>query len=299
MKLNLRRIGLGIAGLVGLLIMLVAVLHFVGDGRLQKAPEIAVQEMTIPTDEAAIARGAHLATISSCGECHGADLGGDIFIEGPPFGYLPAPNLTAGSGGIGGSYSSADWDRAIRHGVADDGRAIMLMASDHYAAYSDEDLAALIAYLQSVPAVDGDVGWREIAFPGTVIFGVLGYSDAAPVAQIDHDAVGKAAPAAAETAAYGQYLVNIASCGSCHADDLGGNTDPNDGPLGPNITQGGELQSWSQADFVQAMRTGQTPEGTQLNEEMPWRSYAQMSDMELGALWAFVNSVPAQVAEVP
>lgn len=141
-----------------------------------------------------------LATISSCNGCHGPDLSGDIFIDGAPIGYLPAPNLTGGAGGVGTGYTAEDWARAIRHGVGADGRPLLIMASHHYAAYGDEDLAALIAYLQSLPPVDNDLGQRQIAFPGTIIFGVFGYNDAASVTKIDHEAVGGDAPTVAETA---------------------------------------------------------------------------------------------------
>lgn len=292
MKRILKWIGIGLASLVGLLIVAGGVLHLVGGNRLQNAPAVAVQTVEVHNSPEALARGQRLATISSCNGCHGPNLGGQVFNDEPPLGYLPAPNLTGGAGGIGASYTAQDWARAIRHGVAADGRPILIMASHHYAAYGDEDLAALIAYLQSLPPVDNDLGSRRIAFPGTIIFGLLAYNDVAPVNKIDHAAVGGAAPPTGETAEYGQYLVQIASCGSCHGEDLGGNTDPN-APQGPNITLGGALRGWSQADFVTALRTGQTPEGRQMDpEEMPWPAYATLTDTELAAIWAYINSLP-------
>lgn len=219
-------------------------------------------------------------------------------MDEAPFGYLPAPNLTNGEGGIGGTYTAVDWARAIRHGVAADGRSLLIMASHHYAAYSDDDLAALIAYLQSVPPVDNDLGRRNIAFPGTIVFGVLAFDDVTAVNKIDHEAVGGNAPEVGGTAVYGEYLVNIASCGSCHGENLAGQTDPS-GPQGPNITLGGDLQSWSRDDFVTAMRSGVMPTSAQLSPEMPWRAYAQMTDTELEAIWAYLESVPALAANTP
>ena len=54
----------------------------------------------------------------------------------------------------------------------------------------------------------------------------------------------------------------------------------------------GALQGWSEADFDTAMRTGQTPDGRQLSDEMPWPYYAGMADLEVQALWAYINSLP-------
>ena len=56
---------------------------------------------------------------------------------------------------------------------------------------------------------------------------------------------------------------------------------------------GGEMVGWSEQDFIQTMRTGVTPSGRQLIEDMPWQSYAQMTDAELKALWMYLNSLPA------
>lgn len=294
----LKWVGIGVAGVLGLIVVLGAVLHFVGSNRLNNAPTVAVRTVTVTNDDATIQRGEHLATISLCKECHGPDLSGTVFADEAPMGYLPAVNLTSGAGGVGATYTAEDWARAIRHGVGADGRSLLIMPSYHYDSYSDEDLAALIAYLQSLPPVDNELSQRRIDFPGTIIFGLLAYGEIAGVAQIDHGAVGQASPVQSESAEYGKYLVDIASCGSCHAENLAGGTDPNT-PLGPNLTQGGELQAWSQEDFALAMRAGMTPEGRQLSEEMPWYAYAALSDAEIAAIWAHLQSVPALASNTP
>ncbi len=166
------------------------------------------------------------------------------------------------------------------------------MPSNHYAHYGDDDLAALIAYLQSVPPVDNELGVRRVDFPGTIIFGVLAYEDTIAVAKIDHAAVGGDAPSAAVTSEYGEYLVNIASCNSCHGENLAGATDPNE-PQGPNITLGGQLQNYDEATFMTALRTGVTPDGRTLSEEMPWQNYSSMTDTDLQALWSYLSGLPA------
>ena len=49
---------------------------------------------------------------------------------------------------------------------------------------------------------------------------------------------------------------------------------------------------WTESDFVRAMREGLRKDGTALAPQMPWQAYRQMSDTELKALWAYLQTVP-------
>ena len=281
-----------IGGLAALVVILAVSLYLVGSSRLKNAPEIAVQSVQIPTDAEALARGEHLAhSVSGCAGCHGENLGGAVFIDEQPIGYVAAPNLTAGTGGIGGTYTNEDWFRAIRHGVAGDGRTLTFMPSNRLAALSDSDLGAIIAYVQTVPPVDNDMGKPEYAFVGTLIFGVMGYGSM-PVNVIDHEAVGGSGPVEGVTVEYGDYLAHIAVCQDCHGTEFAGQTDPN-APQGPDLTPGGALGSWSEDDFMNLIRTGTKPDGSQVSEEMPWQFYRNMTDEELQAIWLYLQSLPA------
>lgn len=298
MKRVLKWIGIAVGGLAGLLIIAAVPLHFVGKSRLNKAPEVVTRPVPIPNDAAAIARGEHLLnSVSSCRLCHGNNLGGEVFMDGEIGLFVTAPNLTAGAGGIGASYTDADWEKAIRHGVGGNGRALVIMPTNFFQHYSDSDLGALIAYLKSVPPVDNEMGQRRIGFPGSILGGIVGFDEFTHVNGIDHASVGRSAPAEGVTAEYGKYLVSIAMCSECHAANLAGNVlaEGEDGPPeGPNITPGGEPGGWSEAEFINTLRTGQTPSGEQLDsEEMPWPTLGQMSDLELQAIWAYLQSLPA------
>jgi mono/diheme cytochrome c family protein len=289
MKRYLKWLAIGVGALLGLLVIVGGILHVVGNGRLATAPEVATSPVTVPSGADAVARGEHLVqVVSECVGCHGDNLAGTVFMDEAPIGYVAAPNLTAG--GIGATYADADWERAIRHGVGGDGRALVIMPSHWYKNLSDEDLGAMIAYLKQLPAVDNDLKARDITFPGTVIFGVL-TADTLPVNMIDHDNVGLVKPPEEPTLAYGEYLVNIAACGECHSANYAGNTDPNGPPLGPNLTPQSELGGWDEADFVTLMRTGTKPSGITISEEMPWIKYANMSDDELSAIWLYLQSL--------
>lgn len=298
MKRVLKWIGIGLLVLVGLIVVGGTVMHFVGKGRLNNAPEIVTKPVAVPDDAAAIAEGERLVNeVSFCAECHGENLEGDVLIDGEVGLYVPAPNLTAGAGGIGATYSDEDWERAIRHGVGPDNRVLFIMPSNFFQHYGDEDLGAVIAYLKSVPPVDNDLGARRVGFPGTVLGGFVAFDEITRISGIDHTAVGGPAPEKGATAEYGEYLTNIAICGECHGANLAGIVlaEGEDGPPeGPNLTPGGELGDWSEADFINTLRTGQTPSGKNLDaEQMPWPSFSKLSDTELQAIWAYLSSLPA------
>ncbi|MFQ5860486.1 MAG: c-type cytochrome, partial [Dehalococcoidia bacterium] len=158
MKRVLKWTGIGLAGLLGIVVVAAVVLYFLGGSRLNRSHDIQVENIAIPTDETAIARGRHLAeTVTVCQGCHGDNLGGDVLFEESGIASVYASNLTSGRGGIGATYSDADYVRAIRHGVNQEGRGLMIMHSDVFHNLSEEDLGAVIAYVKSVPPVDNEV----------------------------------------------------------------------------------------------------------------------------------------------
>jgi mono/diheme cytochrome c family protein len=245
--------------------------------------------VTVPTDEASIARGQHLAeSMADCVGCHTPNLGGEMFIDEPGFAQLPAPNITSGEGGIGSTYTDEDWVRALRHGVAPDGRQLLIMPSQSFNYLTDEDLGALIAYIKTAPPVDQAWPDRSVAFIPTRILLALGVIPFAPdlIAQNSP----RTTPEAAVTVEYGEYIARIGSCGECHGGDLAGGTNPN-APIGPNITPGGAFAAYREEDFLNAMHTGVTPGGRTLSEEMPWINYGKMTDDELKALFMYRQSV--------
>ncbi len=98
------------------------------------------------------------------------------------------------------------------------------------------------------------------------------------------------------TIAYGEYKSRLGECRIYHGPQLSGGDDPNPGgPFAPNLTLGGNLGVWSEAEFIQTMRTGVTPDGKQLMAAMPRKFYGKMNDVELGALYLFFQSLGALV----
>ena len=284
----LKWIGIVVGVIVVVLAVAVAVVYFVGQNKLGNGWAVTPDAVTVPSDAAAVARGQHLAeSVSPCIGCHTPNLGGDYLINDPSFVVLPAPNLTAGKGGIGASYADENWVRAIRHGVGKDGRALLVMPSHWFNHMNDADLGALIAYLKTVAPVDNELPHRQPAFLPTVLV-ALGVFPLAPelIAKNDPRVDVPAGP----TAAYGEYLSYIAACRDCHGVNLAGGVDPN-APMGPNLTPGGGFALYQEADFIQAIRTGQAPGGRTFAEDMPWIEYNGMTDDELKALFAYLKAL--------
>jgi mono/diheme cytochrome c family protein len=219
-------------------------------------------------------------------------MGGQVYFEVPGMISIPTPNLTSGAGGAGASYTEEDWVRAVRHGIGRDGRALFIMPTKAYHYLSDEDLGALVAYVNSLPQVDNNLPERRVDLMGRLMMGA-GIFPPFAADEIEHNGPPPAAPEPGVTSDYGQYLSH--TCTECHGASLNGAPF---GPPGqevptPNLTPGGELSAWSEEGFINTMRTGITPFGRNLNEEMPWKNYGQMTDAELKALWMYLQSLPA------
>ena len=91
---------------------------------------------------------------------------------------------------------------------------------------------------------------------------------------------------------YGHYLSLI--CASCHGANLAGAPSPEgDGLNSANLTPSESgIGAWSMDDFMTALRTGIRPDGTALDpEQMPWPSFASMTDVEIQALYTYLTSL--------
>lgn len=291
-----RWLGVGLVVVVGLLVVLSGVVYFVSEARMNATYTIEVEAVPIPTGATAVAYGKHVATIRNCIECHGENLAGKIYLEDPTVGRIVTSNLTSGKNGVGSSYTDSDYIRAIRHGVGSDGKPLVVMPAHELYYLSDADLGAVIAYVKSLPPVDSDLPPMKIAL---LLRAIYLFTDQVPLVSaevIDHTAARPVAPAVGVTAEYGDYL--SVNCRGCHGQDLAGGPVPGAPPSWPpslNLTPGGELRGWSEADFMQTMRTGVTPNGRPLaNEYMPWQILGVMTDDELKAVWLYVQSVPAK-----
>lgn len=158
---------------------------------------------------------------------------------------------------------------------------------------SNDDLGTIVAYLKTTPPVDRKTEERNFTALAKILVGA-GVFGKLPVEAVSHDP-NPSAPAAGVTLEYGQYLVEIMDCKSCHGQQLAGGThpDPSFKVLVPNLTPGGELIAWSEQDFITAMRTGVTLSGHEMDPKyMPWKETSLATDDELKALFMYLQSLP-------
>ena len=295
MKKLFKWIGIVLGAVIVLLVLGAGAVYMMSNARFNKTYAVDPAPVTVPAaDSLVLAQGAHIAIIRGCTECHGSDLGGKVFIDDPALGTLYAGNLTAGTGGAGARYDALDWVRAIRHGIAPDGRPLLFMPSHEFYHIDDRDTGMLIAHLKQVPPVDRAFPPSTVGPLGRALF-MAGELPLVPAEIIDHDTPTPQAPPAGATAEYGRYLAVV--CMGCHGETFSGGPIPGVPPNWPpaaNITfDETGIADWSEEDFFTLLRTGKRPDGRELNSAyMPWRPFSQMTDDEIRAMWLFLQALP-------
>lgn len=129
MKKVLKWIGIFFAGLLAIVVVVLVGLNISTTARLNKTYDVSPAQINISTYNTSIERGAYIYN-TSCAECHGDNLAGTPFFNDAPIAYIPATNLTSGTGGIGSTYSDIDYVRAIQHGISPDGKPLIIMPSE-------------------------------------------------------------------------------------------------------------------------------------------------------------------------
>jgi cytochrome c553 len=286
----LRLVGLLVLGAIVVVVLGGATIYVVSNSRLTASSSAPAASVTVPNDVASIQHGQHLAgAIARCTQCHGPGLTGTVMRDDASA-LVVAPDITRG--GVAANYTDADYVHAIRDGIDHDGRPLWLMPTDDYARLSDADLGAMIAYLKSLPPVANSLPESQIRPLGRLLLAV-----GQPTLITDEATQASprpSAPAPGVTAEYGEYLTAISGCARCHGPGLSGGSvpgAPRGSPPAANLTPSG-LGDWSEADFLRAMHSGRRPDGSAIDTAMPWPYYAQMSDLELRAIWQFLGVVP-------
>lgn len=254
------------------------------ESRVYRTPPAPLE---VPVSEQAVAHGAHFArTIAGCAECHGEDFGGRILGDDAVM-RLVASNLTPGAGSAVRGYQDNDWWNAIVHGTGRTGRSLLVMPSAHLRTFAATDIAAIIAFVRTLPAVDRELGVSRVKPLGAVLFGLAG----APVFSAEGLAKAPpatAAPAPGATRDYGEYLTG--ACRGCHGADLrGGLTVQPGAPVSADISARA-MASWDYATFERALRQGVGRDGHVLSDAMPWRATRGLTADEMRALWLGLRS---------
>lgn len=106
----------------------------------------------------------------------------------------------------------------------------------------------------------------------------------------------------------GEKLFALGGCSNCHTAE-GGPTlaggDPLETPFGtfypPNITPDPEtgIGNWSEEDFVRALGEGLSPQGQPYYPAFPFTSYTHLSQADLKALKAYLDTIPRVRRKTP
>src|ERR1700749_494649 len=156
-----------IAGAIAVVLIAAAAAGFAVAWR----PGLAAIDPPAPAsfDPALVKRGRELAAIGNCNDCHtvrgGASFAGGLPVP-TPFGTIYSSNITPDPETGIGRWPEAAFRRAMRSGVNRDGQHLYpTFPYDHFTNVSDEDDAALYAFLMTRPAVHAPARANQLPFP--------------------------------------------------------------------------------------------------------------------------------------
>ncbi len=284
----------GLAGLVVLAALLLGVGLFLAQQKMQRQVDVPARAVALRDDAASIERGKYLYASRGCVDCHGSGGTGKTFVDDGGM-VVAGPNITTGPGGVVAAYKAIDWVRSIRHGVDPKGRPLMIMPSEDYNRFTDDDLAALVGYVRSLPPGSGQGAVVKLPLPVRALYGFGAIQDAA--ARIDHTLPPQQPVPEGVNVQHGQYVANM--CLGCHGVGYAGGKVPGgppDWPPAANLTpgQGSVMGKYPDADTMIAMfRSGKRPDGSAV-KVMPFESLGAMSETDLRALYLYLKGLPAK-----
>jgi len=168
-------------------------------------------------DDSQIERGKYLAIAGNCASCHtvesGAFMAGGLAFQ-TSFGRIYSTNITPDADTGIGNWTGAQFLNSMRHGVRPDGEHLYpVFPYTAFTKITDNDIAALFAYLKSIPAVSQEAPENDLAFPFSQrslmsVWKAMFFNDGAYEQDDSQSAEWNR----------GAYLVEaLAHCGACHS----------------------------------------------------------------------------------
>jgi mono/diheme cytochrome c family protein len=204
-----------------------------------------------------------------------------------------AANITSDPETGIGKWSDDAIARAIREGIAVDGRTLFpAMPYEHFRHLSDEDLASIVVFLRSLPPVHSDLPPNKVPFVLARLIQTVPKPVTEPVP----------APDASTPAKHGEYLVNMATCADCHTPrdpkfnplpgmEMAGGDPMEEGVNSANLTPDASgIGYYDEALFIQTIRTGSV-RSRKLNYIMPWWIFRNMTDDDLKSVFAYLRTL--------
>lgn len=304
MKKVLKIVLILVVVLVGIAAIFVAYIQYKG------IPSYKVEQVSfdVKSTPKKVKKGKKMA-IMLCSSCHlnfeTGTLVGREMNETKEFGKIVAPNITNHPTKGAGKYTDGELAYLIRTGIKKDGQyAPPYMAKLPHLA--NEDLEALIAFLRSddklVTPSDTVLPKSEPNFLTKALSNFVWKPFPYPTEVIPP-------PNPADTVAHGRYLAVNYECFSCHSANFQTNDYLNPeksvGYFGggiqlknldgetvavPNITlHETGIGSWSEADFVNAVRFARRPDDMPILP--PMIPYNGLSNQEVKAIYAYLKTI--------
>ena len=279
MRKLLRWLGYGAAALAGLVLIAAAWIWFASWREINRA-YAAVPERLVRPSAAQLADAPRQARVLGCISCHGEGLRGHLMFDEPGVATVWAPNLTE----VAAHASDQQLARAIRQGIGADGRPLWIMPSAQFSRLSEGEVAALIAYMRSLPR--GGEATPAVSLGPLGRFGVAsGRFHSAPAEMEDFRTrepfdVGPAHEAGRRLAA--------TACAVCHGPDLSGGQ-PGPETRAPDLAVAG---AYDLDQFRTLMRTGRPPSGRDLGlmGRVARGDFSHLNDEEVAALYEYLRA---------
>lgn len=241
----------------------------------------------IPTDLATVSRGERLARTRGCHSCHGDRLEGrDFSEEWSGSGRVIAPNLAR----YARDHDPATIERAVRHGIGQDGRALWSMPAYNFRRLADDDLVALIAYLRSHPVFTVDFAKP---YHSVTVRLDLALGGGTHMADWAREVPALLTDSSRDSAAVvrGEYLA-MTSCNECHGLDLRGVRVWGDTTPDLAVAAG-----YSAEEFARLLREGVARDGRRdlgLMTDVATRRFVHLRPQEVRDLHAFLSTLPTR-----
>ncbi len=278
------------------------------------ATTILVAVASTPASAADLSKGEYMARAADCIACHtmseGQPYAGGLKMA-TPVGAIYTPNITPDKDAGIGAYTLAEFDRAVRQGIAKDGRRLYpAMPYPSYAKLTDADVSAMYDFfLKEVKPVKQANTAPEISWPLNMrwplaVWNWLMTEPGVYAAKGDYDAEWNR----------GAYLVQGAGhCGACHtprgvaeqekalderdADFLAGGVLDNWSATNLRGDSNTGLGRWSEDDIFSFLKTGRSRFGSAFGtmREVVTYSTRFLDDADLKAIAKYLKSLPADV----
>ena len=256
-----------------------------------------------------VKRGEYLARATGGCSCHSVPGAKNLTMAGgrgikTPFGVIYSTNITPDKKTGIGNWSENDFLRSMSKGVRADGKHLYpVFPYTSFTGMKKEDMAAIRAYIFSLPPIEKRNRSNEILLPLRLRFGLFFW-------KLIFFKSGEYQPDLNRSEEWnrGAYLVNaLAHCGECHTPrnllgglkkDLlfAGSVDGPEGQLAPNITPDKEtgIGSWSLADMAWFLGSGQKPDGDDMQGlmlEVIDQGYQYLDPADLKAMAVYLKSL--------